>query len=233
MFLAELVALRPSIVVAGTHGKGTTAAMIAYCLRETGGDPAWLIGAPVPQLGANAGAGEGWLVVEGDESDRTVFGLEALIGVITNVEFDHHSEFGSLGELEAAFADWERRAGAVVRDAPAYDGPLALPGAHNRANAGSALAALELAGLERDESPPRSGASLAPAGASRSARLARSRSSTTTPTTPTRSKRRSPPPVRRSRAGGCACSSSRTSSRAPATSRPRSVRPSPPPTTWS
>ena len=74
-FLAELVGLRRSIVVGGTHGKGTTAAMIAFALRETGDDPAWLIGAPVPQLGSNAGAGEGWLVVEGDESDRTVFSL--------------------------------------------------------------------------------------------------------------------------------------------------------------
>ncbi len=147
-FLAELVALRRSIVVAGTHGKGTTAAMIAYALRESGADPAWLIGAPVPQLGSNAGAGEGWLVVEGDESDRTVFGLKATIAVITNVELDHHSEFASLAELEQAFAVWAAEVGQVVRDAPAFDGPLTLPGAHNRANAGAALAALTLAGAD-------------------------------------------------------------------------------------
>jgi UDP-N-acetylmuramate--alanine ligase len=148
--LAELVALRPSIVVAGTHGKGTTAALIAFALRETGNDPAWLIGAPVPQLGSNAGAGEGWLVVEGDESDRTVFGLPAQIAVVTNVELDHHSEFRSLAELEAAFATWLASVPHVVRDAPPFAGPLALHGDHNRRNAGAALAALELAGADRD-----------------------------------------------------------------------------------
>jgi UDP-N-acetylmuramate--alanine ligase len=148
--LAELVRLRPSIVVAGSHGKGTTAAMIAFALRETGADPAWLIGAPVPQLGSNAGAGDGRLVVEGDESDRTVFGLPADIAVVTNVELDHHSEFASLAELEREFDRWTAAAAHTVRDAPPFDGPLALPGAHNRANAGTALAALELAGVDRE-----------------------------------------------------------------------------------
>jgi UDP-N-acetylmuramate--alanine ligase len=153
-FLAELVALRRSIVVAGTHGKGTVAAMVAFVLRETGRNPAWLIGAPVAQLGANAGAGEGWLVVEGDESDRTVFALPATIAVVTNVELDHHTEFASLAELQHEFARWAERAEHVVRDAPAWDGELAVPGAHNRHNAGTALAALELAGVARDEAGP-------------------------------------------------------------------------------
>jgi UDP-N-acetylmuramate--alanine ligase len=148
-FLAELVALRRAIVVAGAHGKGTTSAMIAFALRETGGDPAWLIGAPVPQLGGNAGAGEGWLVVEGDESDRTVFGLPAEIAVITNVELDHHSEFHSLAELEGEFDRWAARAAHTVRAAPPFEGELVLPGEHNRRNAGAALAALTLAGVER------------------------------------------------------------------------------------
>ncbi|HEY3922778.1 MAG TPA: cyanophycin synthetase [Gaiellaceae bacterium] len=148
-FLAELVGLRRSIVVGGTHGKGTVAAMIAYVLRETGSDPAWLIGALVPQLGANAGTGEGWLVVEGDESDRTVFGLPATIAVVTNVELDHHATFSSLDELERAFDGWAARAEHAVRAAPPYEGELAVAGEHNRRNAGSALAALELAGVLR------------------------------------------------------------------------------------
>jgi UDP-N-acetylmuramate--alanine ligase len=153
-FLAGLVALRRSIVVAGTHGKGTVAAMIAFVLHETGRDPAWLIGAPVPQLGANGGAGEGWLVVEGDESDRTVFTLPATIAVVTNVELDHHSEFASLAELEEEFARWTARAEHVVRDSPPSQGELELPGEHNRCNAGTALAALELAGVPPAEAAP-------------------------------------------------------------------------------
>ncbi len=152
--LGELVGLRPSIVVAGSHGKGTTAAMIAFVLAESGRDPAWLIGAPVPQLGSNAGAGAGWLVVEGDESDRTVFSLRPEIAVVTNIDLDHHTEFASEAELAAEFEGWLAGVSRIVRDAPAYDGPLAVPGAHNRLNAGAALAALALAGVARAEAAP-------------------------------------------------------------------------------
>jgi UDP-N-acetylmuramate--alanine ligase len=153
-FLAELVALRRAIVVGGTHGKGTVAAMITFVLRETGRDPAWLVGAPVPQLGANAGAGSGWLVVEGDESDRTVFALPATIAVVTNVELDHHTEFASLAELQEEFARWVASTEHSVRDAAPFEGELAVPGLHNRRNAGTALAALELAGVGRAEAAP-------------------------------------------------------------------------------
>ena len=153
-FLRELVASRPSIAVAGSHGKGTTAALIAFALRETGRDPAWLIGAPVPQLGSNAGFGGGYLVVEADESDRTAFALAPEIAVVTNLELDHHTEFASAAELEHEFERWLVDIPRVVRDAPPFDGELALPGAHNRSNAGAALAALELAGVSRDEAAP-------------------------------------------------------------------------------
>jgi UDP-N-acetylmuramate--alanine ligase len=153
-FLRELVASRPSIAVAGSHGKGTTAALIAFAQRETGRDPTWLIGAPVPQLGSNAGFGSGHLVVEADESDRTVFALAPEIAVVTNLELDHHTEFASFAELEYEFEQWLAGVPQVVRDAPPFDGELALPGAHNRSNAGAALAALELAGVSRSEAAP-------------------------------------------------------------------------------
>jgi UDP-N-acetylmuramate--alanine ligase len=152
-FLAELVALQRSIVVGGAHGKTTTAAMIAYCLDRLGDDPSFLIGGEVDQLGGNARAGEGWLVVEGDESDGTVFSLPADIAVVTNVDLDHHTEFSSVAELEERFEAWAASVGEgrVVwgSDVEAVDLELGVPGLHNRLNAACALAALELAGFDR------------------------------------------------------------------------------------
>ena len=151
-FLGELVALRRSIVVGGAHGKTTTAAMIAYVLRELGQDPAWIVGGVVPQLGGNAGTGDGWLVVEGDESDRSIGLLEPEIAVVTNVELDHHAAYSSEAELAAFFEDWLLRAPATVRgwELEPADLALGVPGEHNRRNAATALAALELAGVRRD-----------------------------------------------------------------------------------
>jgi len=152
-FLSELVALRRSIVVGGAHGKTTTAAMIAYILRELDHDPSWIIGGVVPQLGGNAGAGSGWLVVEGDESDRSIALLRPEIAVVTNVELDHHATYASEAELTAFFDEWLRTAPLVVRgwELDAVDLLLAVPGKHNRRNAAAALAALELAGVARSD----------------------------------------------------------------------------------
>ena len=151
--LAELVSLRDSIVVAGAHGKTTTSGMIAFCLEQLGHDPAWLIGADVPQLGGNAGTGEGWLVVEGDESDRTIAELRPRVAVVTNVDLDHHATFGSRAEVVELFDGWLAKVPAVVRgeELAPYDGPLVIAGEHNRRNAASALAALELVGVSREE----------------------------------------------------------------------------------
>ena len=152
-FLAELVSLQRSIVVAGAHGKTTTTAMIAFCLDRLGEDPGFLIGGEVAQLGTNARAGSGWLVVEGDESDRTIEALLPEIAVVTNIDLDHHTEFASRDEVAALFARWLERAPKGVRgdELAPVDFDLALPGEHNRHNAAVALAALELAGVARNE----------------------------------------------------------------------------------
>jgi UDP-N-acetylmuramate--alanine ligase len=151
--LAELVSLRQTIVVAGAHGKTTTTAMIAFCLDRLGLDPAFLIGGDIPQLDGNARAGEGWLVVEGDESDRSVASLKPEIAVLLNVDLDHHTEYASRAELAEFFEVWLAGVPHVVRAEELEPVPLALavPGEHNRRNAAAALAALELAGVARAE----------------------------------------------------------------------------------
>ena len=151
-FLAELVALTPSIVVAGAHGKTTTTAMIAFVLDRLALDPAFLIGGEIPQLGGNARAGEGWLVAEGDESDRSLELLRPQIAVVTNVDLDHHATFASEAEVRELFERWLAQAPESVRGEDLEPAALELgvPGEHNRRNAAAALAALELAGVLRD-----------------------------------------------------------------------------------
>ncbi len=116
--LAELTALRRTIAVAGTHGKTTTAAMLVHALRAAGMAPGWLIGGALGGGLANAEWGEGeWLVVEADESDRSMLSLAVEIAVLTNVELDHHATYGSLAELRGAFREFlARPRQAVVWD---------------------------------------------------------------------------------------------------------------------
>ncbi len=155
--LAELCAEKRLIAVAGTHGKTTTTAMLAWALRTLGADPAFFVGGEVPGLGpegttANAGWGTGeWVVAEADESDASFLDLKPEFAVITNIEMDHHARWGSIGELRAGFAQFS--AGAKMAefdlDSP---GPVALslavPGRHNLVNARAALAVAELAGFD-------------------------------------------------------------------------------------
>jgi len=125
--LAELCAGKRLIAVAGTHGKTTTAAMLVWALRAVGADPAFFIGGEVPGLGegeqpANAGWGEGeWVIAEADESDASFLRLGPEIAVVTNLEMDHHSRWGSLAELRGAFGEFVADAAAVVLPA---DGSL-------------------------------------------------------------------------------------------------------------
>jgi UDP-N-acetylmuramate--alanine ligase len=151
--LAELVSYRRTIVVAGAHGKTTTSGMIAYCLDRLGLDPAFLIGGEIPQLGGNARAGSGLLVVEGDESDRSVAALRPEIAVLLNIDLDHHATFGSRAAVEQLFEEWLAQVPHVVRaeELEPVELELTVRGEHNRLNAAAALAALELAGVDRGE----------------------------------------------------------------------------------
>ncbi len=167
--LAELCAEKRLIAVAGTHGKTTTAAMLVWALRSLGKDPAFFVGGEVPGLGedggaSNAGWGEGeWVVAEADESDGSFLDLKPEIAVVTNIEMDHHSRWGSLAELHEAFRQFVAPAKAVVlpvtgeldgllkakrvgpfgvEDPGPTELPLSVPGVHNLLNARAALAAL-------------------------------------------------------------------------------------------
>jgi UDP-N-acetylmuramate--alanine ligase len=118
--LGELSALRRTIAVAGTHGKTTTASMIVHALRAAGLAPGWLVGSAIGGGLPNAEWGQGeWLVVEADESDRSLLSLHVEIAVLTNVELDHHATFGSLAELRETFSEFLAGAQqAVVWDRP-------------------------------------------------------------------------------------------------------------------
>jgi UDP-N-acetylmuramate--alanine ligase len=105
--LGEVARLKRSITVAGAHGKTTTASMAAHVLVDLGLDPAFLIGGELRSAGTNARWGEGdWIVVEGDESDRSFLKLPREVAVVTNVELDHHATYRSLRELEEAFEEF-------------------------------------------------------------------------------------------------------------------------------
>jgi UDP-N-acetylmuramate--alanine ligase len=118
--LAELSALRRTIAVAGAHGKTTTTSMVAHALLGCGMDPGYLIGGELRSTGLNAAWGTGeWLVVEADESDRSMLSLDVDVAVVTNVELDHHATFGSLAEVEAVFRQFLADAPeAVLWDRP-------------------------------------------------------------------------------------------------------------------
>jgi UDP-N-acetylmuramate--alanine ligase len=118
--LGELTALRRTIGVAGAHGKTTTSSMTAHVLLGCGMDPGYLIGGVLRTTGANGAWGTGeWLVVEADESDRSMLRLDVEVAVVTNVELDHHATFGSLAELEDCFRTYLREPDqAVIWDRP-------------------------------------------------------------------------------------------------------------------
>ncbi len=155
--LAQLCAEKRLIAVAGTHGKTTTTSMLVWALRALGADPAFFVGGEVPGLGdggepVNAGWGAGeWVVAEADESDASFLELRPEIAVVTNVEMDHHSRWGSVAELREAFEEFSAGARAVVGpESSAAEPDLAVPGQHNVLNARAAVAAAAAAGFDSE-----------------------------------------------------------------------------------
>ncbi|MGO1120208.1 UDP-N-acetylmuramate--L-alanine ligase [Rhodovibrionaceae bacterium A322] len=102
--LAELMRLKWSIAVGGTHGKTTTTSLIAALLDHAQLDPTVINGGIINAYGTNARLGEGdWMVVEADESDGTFTKLPATIAVVTNIDPEHLDHYGSAEALHDAF----------------------------------------------------------------------------------------------------------------------------------
>ncbi len=108
--LASVMLGRRGIAVAGTHGKTTTTSMITTVLRHCSADPGYVIGGILAEtgLGAEDGSGEDF-VVEADESDGSFLMLAPDLAVVTSIEADHLDNYGTLAEIEAAFAGFARR----------------------------------------------------------------------------------------------------------------------------
>jgi UDP-N-acetylmuramate--alanine ligase len=116
--LAELMRLRFSIAVAGSHGKTTTTSMIALVLERAGLDPTAVIGGRLSAFGSNARLGRGELMVaEADESDRSFLKLFPTIAVMTNIDHEHLENYGGFDDLKQAFVDFANKVpfyGSVV-----------------------------------------------------------------------------------------------------------------------
>ncbi len=112
--LGELMRLRWSIAIGGTHGKTTTTSLIAQVLETADLDPTVINGGIINALGTNAKLGDGqWMVCEADESDGTFLKLPAAIAVVTNIDPEHLDHYGSFDDLRAAFI-------AFVENIPFY-----------------------------------------------------------------------------------------------------------------
>jgi UDP-N-acetylmuramate--alanine ligase len=173
--LRELTELRKVIAVAGTHGKTTTTSMAAHALIGAGMKPGYIIGGALRTTGEHADWGEGeWMVVEADESDRSMLSIDADVAVVLNIELDHHASYASLAEVEEVFdafraaapqqvvaPDLAREGDIVFRPEDVELEPggsrfrwrghevrLTVPGEHNCRNAAAALEACRLTGAE-------------------------------------------------------------------------------------
>ena len=106
-FLGSLMAEKTGIAVAGTHGKTTTTAMIAWTLTALKRDPSFIVGGTLNNLGINAHAGQGSpFVIEADEYDRMFLGLKPRIAIVTNLEHDHPDCYPTFEDMYSAFQEF-------------------------------------------------------------------------------------------------------------------------------
>jgi UDP-N-acetylmuramate--alanine ligase len=105
--LAELMRLKSTVAVAGTHGKTTTTSMVAALLDAGGVDPTVINGGIINSYGSNArlGASE-WMVVEADESDGSFLRLDGTIAVVTNIDPEHLDHYGTFDRVKEAFVEF-------------------------------------------------------------------------------------------------------------------------------
>jgi len=105
--LAELMRLKKTVAIAGTHGKTTTTSMIATLLDAGGIDPTVINGGIIESYGSNARlGGSEWMVVEADESDGSFLRLDGTIAVVTNIDPEHLDHYGSFDAVKAAFVQF-------------------------------------------------------------------------------------------------------------------------------
>ena len=105
--LGELMRLRWSVAVAGTHGKTTTTSLVATLLDAAALDPTVINGGIISSWGSNAKLGSGdWMVVEADESDGSFSRLKPTVAIVTNIDPEHLDHHGSFENLELAFTNF-------------------------------------------------------------------------------------------------------------------------------
>ncbi|PBN43157.1 UDP-N-acetylmuramate--L-alanine ligase [Sphingobium sp. D43FB] len=105
--LAELMRLKSTVAVAGTHGKTTTTSMVAALLDAGGVDPTVINGGIINSYGSNARLGNSdWMVVEADESDGSFLRLDGTIAVVTNIDPEHLDHYGDFDRVKDAFVEF-------------------------------------------------------------------------------------------------------------------------------
>jgi UDP-N-acetylmuramate--alanine ligase len=116
--LAELMRLKSTVAVAGTHGKTTTTSMVAALLDAGGVDPTVINGGIINSYGSNARLGSSdWMVVEADESDGSFLRLDGTVAVVTYIDPEHLDHYGNFDAVKDAFVEF-------VENVPFYGAAL-------------------------------------------------------------------------------------------------------------